>query len=302
MMTTWMTQWGRLITVFVLTSLFAACGGNTNSPAPETTPTAAEAAPTATPAPPEPTATPIVQPTPVTPQVVAITVGVNAQFEPFVYLDANGQLVGFDIDLINALAQAGQFEVGFVDMSFEELLSAVASGEIDAAISAITITEERQQQIDFTDPYFESGQALVSYFNAGQGLAVRTDNMTITSTAALTEAVTVGVKADTTGATFVENETEAQVVPFPEAEPALAALANGDVDAVVVDVPVIVSYMRANPTAGIKLAGRPITDEQYGIAVSKDKPEVLTVLNQALAQLREDGTYDTIFQRWFGAP
>jgi polar amino acid transport system substrate-binding protein len=292
-------QW--LLVCWCVAGFVVACSGSASTPA---TPTAiATIAPLAAPtmetqsAEAEPTSEP-----PATPEVAVINVGVNAQFKPFVYYDEEDRLAGFDVDLVNALAQAGQFEFGFVDLAFEELLNAVENGEIDAAISAITITPERQERIDFTEPYFGQSQDTVSYFSGGQGLAVRTDNVTITGTATLSAETIIGVKTGTTGAAFVAAETPAQAVEFPEAEPALNALSDGEVDAVVLDVPVIVNFIKTYPDAGIKLAGRPITEEEYGIAVTKAKPEVLALLNQALAQIREDGTYDAIYQKWFGAP
>lgn len=282
----------RTLAILLVGALLIACGASE---------------PTPTPPPPTPTVAPTEAPTeapvsePATPAVAAITVGVNAQFKPFVFSDESGRLAGFDIELMNALAQTGQFELGFVDRPFDELLDAVANGEIDAAISAITITPQRQEKVDFTEPYFGQGQA-VAYFSGGQGLAVGADNATITGVDALTADHKVGAKQGTTGADYVQNETAAQLVTFPEAEPALAALAAGEVDAVVLDVPVIVNYIKANAPSGVKLAGPPITQEQYGIAVSKAKPEVLAMLNAGLEQLRTNGAYDAIYQRWFGAP
>lgn len=287
---------GRWFLLLGLLGVIVACGGSTPAPTPTPVP------------PPEVTATPTEAPPPPSigdngePVLAAITVGVNAQFKPFVYFDEAGRLAGFDIDLMNALAEAGQFEMGFVDLPFEDLLDAVANGEIDAAISAITVTDERQTLVDFSDVYFGAGQALVSYFSAGQGMAVRTENMALTGLDALTAETTVAVKEGTTGAAFVEAETPAQAVAFPEAAPAIEALVNGEVDAVVVDIPVIVNYIKEHPTAGIKLAGGPITEESYAIAVSKEKPDVLALLNETLAKLRENGVYDAIFQKWFGSP
>jgi polar amino acid transport system substrate-binding protein len=156
--------------------------------------------------------------------------------------------------------------------------------------------------VDFTAPYFEPGQASVAYFSAGQGLAVRADDMAIVGRDSLTATVQVGVAQGTTGAEFVRAETPAQVTEYPESDAALQALSAGEVNAVVVDIPVIVNFIKANPGAGIKIVGGPVTEEQYGIAVGKDKPAVLAALDAALEQVRGDGSYDAIFQRWFGAP
>jgi len=231
-----------------------------------------------------------------------IRVGINAEFEPFVFVDENGNLSGFDIDMMNALSAAAGFEMAYVTTSFETIFDGLENGDFDAAISAITITDGRKERVDFTDPYFEPGMAPVSYFSSGQGVAVLTDNMTIMGADDLTADVTVGVKRGTTGAEFVANETEATVALFDEAVPTLQALVSGEVTAVVLDMPVIIDFIKANPAATIKLVGGPVTDEQYGIAVSKDRPLVLEGLNVALQQIQESGAYDQIFQKWFGTP
>jgi ABC-type amino acid transport substrate-binding protein len=236
------------------------------------------------------------------PQVAALHVGVNAEFEPFVFLDPQGNLAGFDIDLLNALSAAGGFEVSYTNVPFDTLLAGVAAGEYDAAISAITITDERQQQVSFTDPYFEPGQGLLSYWSAGQGIAVPLSTTTILGAEDLGPGMRVGVKSGTTGADFVASETEAEGVPFAEADLALDALARGEVDAVVLDVAVIAEYISLHQAASIKLTGRPVTDERYAMAVNPARPEVLALLNATLAQIRQDGTYETIVNKWFSNP
>lgn len=235
-------------------------------------------------------------------QTAVINVGVNAQFEPFVYLDANGNLAGFDIDIMNALNAVMDFEVAYENTTFEALFTDLESGQIDAAISAITVTDARKERVDFTEPYFASGLSPVSYFSAGQSLATRTDNTTITGVDSLAEGVKVGVKQGTTGAEYAAANTTAEIVPFEESTPLLQALVNGDVDAVILDAPVIIRFIKSNPGASIKLTGGPITEEVYAIAVGKERPQVLEGLNEGLQIIQEDGTYDAIYTKWFGAP
>jgi ABC-type amino acid transport substrate-binding protein len=163
------------------------------------------------------------------------------------------------------------------------------------------VTPDRSRTVSFTVPYFSSGQAPVSFFNAGQGLAVMAGTHGITGTASLTAATKVGVKSGTTGAAFVPAETPAKVVEYPEAADAFAALQKGEIDAVIIDIPIIADYIKSNP-GRIMLAGGPITEEEYAIAVNKDRPAVLALLNNALDKLRADGTYQTVVQKWFGTP
>ncbi len=234
--------------------------------------------------------------------VVAVVVGVNAALDPFVDVDEAGQLVGFDIDLINALAQAAGVEVSFVDMDFNELIPSIVAGEIDLAISAITQTEERATQVAFTEPYFTTEQSPVSFFQGGQGLAVRTETTTIQSVADLTADVQVGVKSGTTGDFFVVENSAAQIVRFDEVPPALEALANGQIDAVVTDISVIAKFVTDHPTANVQLMGKPLTVEEYAIAVSQERPDLLQIFNAALVRLREDDSYDQIVEKWFQLP
>lgn len=313
---------GILLLIFVL--LLAACGGSEDEMEPTAAPTAAaeaesvadsaeptqepvqESEPTEAPveeaAAPEdaPTEAPAEEVAPV--EIPVIRIGVNAEFEPFVYMDENGNLAGFDIDIMNALSAAANFEFTYVTSSFEGLFDGLENDDFEAAISGITITEPRKERVDFTAPYFEPGMAPVSYFSSGQGIAVLTDNMTIMGKDDLTSDVTVGVKRGTTGAEFANGETDANVVEFDEAQPALVALVDGDVTAIVLDTPVIIEFIKANPGAAIKLVGGPVTDEQYGIAVGKDHPAVLDGLNVALEEIQASGVYDQVFQKWFGSP
>lgn len=287
----------RVAVLGMLLLVLAACGG-----AP---------APTATPVPPTPTPAPTSEPTAIVatetptavpaPQIAVVTVGIDPSFEPFVFTQ-DGKLAGLDVELLNAMAAEGDFEVAYVVSSFNEIFDGLQSGKYDAAISAITVTEDRKQLVDFTAPYFESGKAPVSFYNPGQGIAIRTDDTTITGPESLVAGVRVGVKKGTTGAAFAAEKTAAEIVEFADAPEAIAALVAGEVDAVIVDIPVIVDYIKRTPTAGIRITGGPVTEESYAIAVSKDKPAVLALLDAALVKVQESGAYDQIYNRWFGAP
>jgi|GEM_PF-410636 len=235
------------------------------------------------------------------PVISSLVVAINAAFKPFVYQDDSGNVAGFDVDLINAIGDVANVEIGLVDVGFSELLPGVASGKYDAAISAISVTPDRSFTVSFTTPYFSTGQAPVSFFNPGQGLTVVAGTKAITGVASLTSITKIGVKAETTGAAYVPAETPAQAVAFPDAKDAFAALEKGEVDAVIIDIPIIAEYIKSNP-GSIMLAGGPITEEAYAIAVDKDRPAVLVLLNDALAELRANGAYQTLIQKWFGTP
>lgn len=233
-----------------------------------------------------------------------VTIAVNAQFRPFVYRDAQSEradgLAGFDIELMESLAAEGGYTVAYVDLPFEQLLPATARGEYDAAISAITITEERARIVDFSEPYFQTGQAALTFLDAGQGLAVRTEESTLFAVDDLTPASRVGVKLDTTGDSYVTQQLDVDVIRYDEVAPLIAALESGEVDAIVVDTSVIARSI--DEQSQIRLTQTGLTQEAYAIAVNKDRGDLLAALNIALARLQEQGIYDELFEKHFGTP
>ncbi len=219
-----------------------------------------------------------------------VRVGTNAEYQPFEFVDENGDIVGFDIDIINEIGARAGFTPEFVNTKWDGIFVALASGEFDLVASAVTITDERKETIDFSDPYF----------NAGQALAVQAGNEEITSPESLTAGVRVGVQLGTTGDIWLTDNTDADVQRFDENPLAVQALASGDVDAVVADAPTLADILRQNPEMNLKLVGEPFTEELYGIGIRKGQEDLQARINQALAAMREDGAYDAIYDKWFG--
>ncbi|MER2597931.1 MAG: ABC transporter substrate-binding protein [Caldilineales bacterium] len=257
-----------LLAILVIASLvISACG--TASPA---------AAPT--------TEAPVVEAPPA--EMMKIKVGTNAEYRPMEFVDDKGAVIGFDIDLMNAIAAAGGFEVEFVNTRWDGIFVALDQGEFDAVISSATITDERKQTVNFSDPYF----------TAGQGLAVK-QGSAITGIADV-DGKKVGVQLGTTGDIWASENTKAEVIRYDEITLAMQALANGDVDAVFNDAPVSADIVKANPEMGLVMLPELYTSEEYGIAVNQDKADVLAVINKGLAAVRASGEYDTIYEKWFG--
>jgi peptide/nickel transport system substrate-binding protein len=252
---------------------------------PTATPTTAVEAPTNTP---EPTATP--EPPPA--EDVIYQIGMNAEYPPFESVDESGNIVGFDPDIMAAIAERAGFEFELVNTRWDGIFVALQSGEFDAVISAATITEERAEIVDFSDPYF----------NAGQRIAVRIEDQDRITSVADLDGLKVGVQLGTTGDQWLSDNTGAEVVRYDEVTLAFQALGNGDVDAVFNDGPTSSDIIQANPELGATLVGEPITDEFYGIAVNPDQPELLAMINEGLAAIQADGTYDAIYDKWFGTP
>ncbi|MCB9139230.1 MAG: transporter substrate-binding domain-containing protein [Caldilineaceae bacterium] len=276
-------RWSLFALLLMAVLVLAACGGGQSEPAPaaEDTPAASEESAGEDATTEEPAAA-----------AGVIVVGTNAEYQPFEFVDAGGNIVGYDIDLMKALAAEAGLDVEFVNTKWDGIFVALANGEFDAVISAVTITDERKEVVNFTD----------AYFNAGQAVAVRSDNDAIAGVDDLVEGVSVGVQLGTTGDIYSTDNLPVEVKRFDETPLAIQALANGDVDAVVADAPTLADYIKANADLNLKVVGEPFTEELYGIAVNQDKPEVLDALNGALATIRENGTYDDIFNTWFGAP
>lgn len=217
------------------------------------------------------------------------TVGTEPGFPPFESMSESGEIVGFDIDLMTEIGERSGKTVEFNSLPFDSLISALQGGSIDAAISGMTITPERAETVDFSDPYFEAGLAI----------AVAEDDNELKTLADL-EGKRIAVQIGTTGADTAEGVEGATITTFESAPLALLELSNGNVDAVINDAPATLEAISTGNIPGIKVVGELLTEESYGIAMPKGSENV-TLVNSALAEMREDGTYDTIYEKWFGS-
>jgi peptide/nickel transport system substrate-binding protein len=215
-------------------------------------------------------------------------IGTNAEYPPFENVDEAGNIVGFDVDMMEAIAETAGFEFEWVNTRWDGIFVALQSGEFDAVISAATITEERAEIVDFSDPYF----------NAGQMITVRADETEITGPEDLA-GKKVGVQLGTTGDIWLSEQTQAEVVRYDENTLAFQGLANGDLDAAVADGPTAIDIVKANPEMGLTVLPGVYTEEQYGIAVNKERSDLLAAINEGLAAVQADGTYDAIYDKWF---
>lgn len=216
-----------------------------------------------------------------------VTVATDATWPPFEMVDeSTKEIIGFDIDLMKAIAEKGGFEIEFVNVGFDPLLAGMASCQYDAAVSAITITEDRKADFAFSDPYF----------SAGQVVAVRVDNADIAGKDSLGGKV-VGAQIGTTGAIAIEEIAGATLKTYDDIGLAYQDLINGQVDAVIADDGLAQGYVAKN-SAEIKIVGEPFTDESYGIAVCKTNTELLQKINQGLAAVKEEGLLDQLTQKW----
>ena len=214
------------------------------------------------------------------------TVGTEPGFPPFESMNGS-EFEGFDIDLMNAIGEKAGKTIEFSSLPFDSLIAALQGGSINAAISGMTITPERQEAVDFSDPYFEAGLAIAV-------AASNTDVKTVDDLKGKKIAVQLG----TTGASTANSIEGAQVTTFESAPLALTELSNGNVDAVINDAPATKEAIDGGNIPDVKIVGEVLTDESYGIALPKGSEDVAAV-NSAIAELKADGTYDTIYQKWF---
>lgn len=230
-------------------------------------------------------------------EAVVLQVGTNAAFEPFEYMADDGQTpIGFDIDLINAIAADQGMTVEIQNLEFDGLTMAVQNGQLDAAIAGISVTPERMEQVDFTE----------TYYDAGLNIAVAADNADINSEEDLAGKI-VAAQQGTTGAAKCEELKGAGVVAdvkiLPDINVCMLELANGSIDAVIMDIPVNNKYVELHPEE-VKIAAEFVVpegeEEQFAIAVAKDNTELLDKLNAGLQHVKENGTYDELFDKYFG--
>ena len=242
----------------------------------------------------EPVAPAVTAPVPASVAAAKVyVVGTDAAYAPFESQNGKGEIVGFDIDVVKAVAQKAGFEVRFLNTPWEGIFNSVAQGDRDLLVSSITITPERQQTLDFSAPYFDAQQLI----------AVKTDSKIAKFTDLTT--LKVGVQNGTTGdevVTKLQGKDSANVKRFESTPLALKEMEGGGVDAVVADNGVVVHYVNNNPASKFKtIADTSFASEQYGIAVKKGNAELLDKINKGLAGIKDDGTYAKIYAQYFGA-
>jgi polar amino acid transport system substrate-binding protein len=223
--------------------------------------------------------------TPTTPTTTYI-IATDATWAPFEYVNDQNQIVGFDIDLMNAIAQSAGIKIQFQNVPFDPLLAGMAQGTYDAAISSITITDERSKSMLFSDPYYVAGQMIV----------VQKNNASITVEDSL-KGKKLGAQLGTTGESLADGITGATVKSYDQIGLAIQDLLNGQLDAVICDTPIANSYVGKNAST-LKIVGNALTTENYGIAVAKGKNDLLNKINQGLAAVKAKGTIDTLVTKW----
>lgn len=216
------------------------------------------------------------------------TVATDTAFVPFEFKQ-DGEYTGFDIDLWAAVAKEAGLSYQLRPMDFNGIIPGLQTRNIDVALAGITIRDDRKKVIDFSDPYYESGLALL----------VGTDNTNIKQASDL-DGKLVAVKIGTATVDYLkENVPNAKLKLFPNIDNAFLELATGRVDAVVHDTPNLQYFANTAGKGQVKVVGSLKSGDYYGIAFPKGS-ELVPVVNKALATLRENGQYEAIYKKWFG--
>lgn len=223
-----------------------------------------------------------------------LTICSDIPYEPMEF-EATGEktpsgYTGFDIDLVQAIADGADRTLEVKVTAFDGIFAAMDAGNCDAVVSSVTITDERKANMDFTAPYFDSDQSLL----------VKKDQAETYAKLADLAGKNIGVQSQTTGEEYVGKNTPegAKVTALPGSADLFAALDAGTIDAIVQDYPI--NAYRAAQNDTVALSERIPTDEKYGMAVKKGNTEVLELLDAGLTDAKTDGTYDKIYEKYFG--
>lgn len=218
-----------------------------------------------------------------------VVVGTNPTFAPFEYQDDEGNMTGFDLDLMEAIGEDQGFDVEFQSLEFDALTGALTTGQIDAVAAGMSITPERLESVAFSDPYID---ASLSIMVAADSDIAGPDDL---------EGKVVGAQIGTTGAdevTALQDEgTIAEGKILDNYNTCLQELISGGCDAVIIDLPVGEEYVDQRPD-DVKLVGEPYEAVFYGIAVDPENTELLDKINAGLANVIEDGTYDELCEKY----
>jgi polar amino acid transport system substrate-binding protein len=214
-----------------------------------------------------------------------LTIGSDIPYPPFEQ-GKPPDYTGFDVDLMDAIADKLGLTPKWVDTSFGTIFSDQQAGKFDIVASSTTITPARSKKVTFSDPYFDADQSLM--VQKGSDLQ---------STKDITSSTTIGVQEGTTGQDYSEKNTDGQVHPFAEIGTAFNALQAGQVDAVINDFAVSAYALKKYPQ--LDVVETIPTGENYGFPMQKTNTALIDAVNGALKDVVADGTYQKVFEKWF---
>ena len=217
-----------------------------------------------------------------------LTMGTNSTFPPYEYVDDDGNIIGIDAEIAAAIAEKLGMELEIKDMEFDSLITACAGGSVDMVLAGMTVTDERKESVNFSDSYATGIQVII----------VKEDSEI--ATADDLDGKTIGVQSGTTGDIYCRDDYgEDSVKQYNNGALAVAALQNGQVDCVVIDNEPAKNFVASND--GLKILDTEYITEDYAIAVAKENTELLEKINNAMTELKADGTIDKIINKYIPA-
>lgn len=250
-------------------SVLTACGGGGDSSATSATPEAGSTAESSS---------------------NAIVVGTNPTFAPFEFQDEEGNMKGFDLDLMRAIAEEEGLEVEFKSLSFDALTAAIQNGEIDVIAAGMSITPDRQEQLLFSKPYMD----------ASLGIYVAKDTDGVNGVGDLKGKV-VAAQQGTTGANQVQKLAKKRQIGeakiLEDYNMCFLELSNGGADALIIDLPVAENYMKNNPDQ-VKMVGEPYVADYYGLAMAKDNTDLQQKINDGLDKVIKSGKFEELCKKY----
>ena len=215
-----------------------------------------------------------------------LVMATNAEFPPYEYYE-DGDIVGIDVEIAKAIAAKLGMELQIEDMAFDAIIPAVTSGKADFGAAGMTVTEERQRSVEFTDTYANSNQ-----------VAIVKEDSDITGSDALAGKI-IGVQLGTTGDALATEIKDATVERYNKGLEAVQSLTQGKIDAVVIDQATAEAFVKK--TEGIKILEEKMSEEEYAIAIKKGNMELVEKMNEAIKELKEEGKIDEIVAKYMDA-
>ena len=215
-----------------------------------------------------------------------MTIGASLPFEPMMYYDASGKMVGFEVDLIKEIGKELDLNVQIVDVPWNQIFTNLEEKRFDLIMNGITITPDRMEEMIFSDPYL----------NAGQVVVIMKENNQIKTPQDL-EGKKVSVQKDTTCELAARKYVvEENISAYPDVEGVLGALLDNQVDGLIIDYPVAATIVKNNPD--LKMIQEQITEEYYGLATWKGNDVLIKKVNDVLKTLKRSGRLDIIEEKW----